>query len=163
MRRLQAGIILAAASAAVCGCSGSKGPHTVPVSGTVTLDGQPLAGAEVHFVGPGFSGFGKTGPDGKYRLVQGAVPGENRVYITKKVGGEPSKLVPGFGQEGLDEGQLEAAAQAQRDPETGQIPPQAAVPRELIPADYSDPANTKLTYTVPDGGASGADFALTSQ
>ena len=34
---------------ALVGCGGEAGPELIPVTGTVTLNGQPLAGANVRF------------------------------------------------------------------------------------------------------------------
>jgi hypothetical protein len=78
------------------GC-GSEEYGVVPVSGTVTLDGQPLADAQVSFeptgaesaeqiVGPG--SFGRSDGEGRYKLetvwpVQdGAAVGAHRVRVT---------------------------------------------------------------------------------
>lgn len=77
------------ASAAVVGCGGS-GLKLVPVSGEVTLDGQPVADAAVVFTplqgGPPASAT--TDAQGRYQLATnnqpGAVPGEHRVTITKQ-------------------------------------------------------------------------------
>ncbi|TWT31597.1 carboxypeptidase-like regulatory domain-containing protein [Blastopirellula retiformator] len=74
------------------GCSGdSIDPEYKPVTGTVTLDGQPLANAQVSFVPfeAGSSGAGFTDQDGVYRLYYaarrpGAKMGENKVFITKE-------------------------------------------------------------------------------
>gem|GEM_PF-970265 len=77
------------------GC-GSK-LEVAPVSGTVLLDGQPLAGASVNTQpistsakpNPGSGSFGKTDAQGHYSLevvdppIVGAMVGEHRVTITR--------------------------------------------------------------------------------
>lgn len=134
------------------GCSkGPAGPKTVSVSGTILVDGKPMDGVEVHFVSPdGFNAYGKTGADGKYRLIQGAVAGENLIYVSKIEGDivlDPAN--------GMDAGQLEAAALS------GQ--PGAAMGKvqgQVFPPDYSDPMKSKLKYTVPDGGSDSANFDI---
>lgn len=133
------------------GCGGdSSGPAMAPVSGVVTLNSKPLAGAEVYFTGDGFEGFGKTKEDGSYSLVRGAPVGKCKVYITK---------TPGSGE----------AGQGELDPIIGMDPEQmkamnqgAAGPakKPLLPPEFSDPKLTKLTFDVPEGGASDADFSL---
>src|SRR5262245_4568186 len=61
----------------------------VEVSGKVTLDGQPLAGAAVRFEGPpGRFSSGTTDTQGMFRLMYdsnqaGCMPGEKTVRITK--------------------------------------------------------------------------------
>ncbi|MEM4188370.1 MAG: hypothetical protein QXN56_04335 [Candidatus Hadarchaeum sp.] len=70
----------------VLGC-GSQGPALAPVSGKVTMDGQPLSGVIVTFVpvGGGVSSSGVTDEAGVYRLScplgPGALVGEHRVYV----------------------------------------------------------------------------------
>ena len=150
------------ATLVVIGCAGPEqptGPETVDVSGTVFLDGKPLEGAEVYFISPDgeFVGFGETGSDGKYTLVQGAVPGKNKVYISKLEIDE-SELNP---EEGIDPEQMAAAAAAGGGEEAGGG--EGGGPKQLIPASYSDPEKTKLTFEVPAGGTSQADFQLTSK
>lgn len=142
MRRL-----ITALTLALLGCGGSSGPTTVPVAGTITLNGEPLAGAEIVFVTEDFSSFGKTGPDGSYALVQGAVPGENQVSISKWEG-EGLELNP---DEGHDEGQIEDEMLAME----GDASP-VSTRRQLVPEDFR-----KLTYSVPEGGSETADFRLT--
>jgi hypothetical protein len=73
------------------GCSSSK---LAPVSGTVTLNGQPLANAGVSFqpiaksgMDAGVGASGKTDDKGEYTLTastgqKGATLGENRVLIS---------------------------------------------------------------------------------
>jgi hypothetical protein len=130
-----------------CGSSEGGGPTTVPVAGTVTLNDQPLAGVEVTFVTENFSAVAKTGTDGKYALVQGAVPGKNKVTLSKWEGGNV-QLNP---EEGIDEGQLWSEMNSADGAVAGQD-----APRQLVPADYQN-----LEYVVPEGGTESADFRLT--
>lgn len=139
-----------------CGSGGATGPHTVRVSGTVSLEGKPLAGAEIRFVSDKFSGYGLTNSEGKYDLVQGAVPGKNKVFISKIEGGKNiSEAIAG------DMEQLRTAAEsAKQEQARGGKVNLDDIPHETVPAQYSDPEKTKLTFTVPDGGATNADFRL---
>lgn len=96
-----------AATLAVClmlvglaGCSkkGEDFPDLFPASGTVTLDGQPLTGAQLSFepeVGP--SSFATTDDKGNYEVfyqvgVKGAVTGTHTVRITKSTSDDPADL-----------------------------------------------------------------------
>jgi hypothetical protein len=147
-------VLLTVISLAAAGCGGPSGPKTVPVSGTVYLDDQPVVGVAVNFISAKHAGFGKTDSQGRYELVQGAVPGENKVTFSKMEGGKIA-LDP---EAGVDEGQLEAMAAAEGGSGAG---PNA--PRQLIPPDYTDPAKTPVTFTVPEGGTTSADFRLTGK
>ena len=147
------------------GCGSGSSIQSVPVSGVVTMDGQPLVGAEVYFVCGDFTAFGRTSDDGAYMLAQGALPGMNRVFITKMSGSDPTVFVPGYGEEGLDEGQLQAAVAA-----TGADPAlmrrvqlTGGVPTSGVPRQFSDPADTRLSWIVPDIGTDAASFHLTSK
>lgn len=146
--------LLVLTSMSLCGCGGggNSGPKTVAVSGVVTLGGKPLAGAEVHF-GKNFTGFGKTNTEGKYELVQGAVPGDNKIIITKIEGGEGLVM---DSEAGMDAEQLRAAASDR----TAKKADAAKIPKEVVPAEYSDPAKSKLSFPVPESGAVTADFKL---
>jgi hypothetical protein len=71
------------------GCSRSERPPLGTVTGTVTLDGRPLADAVVAFTpeGPGRTSLGTTDAAGRYRLaylrdIPGANPGRHVVRIT---------------------------------------------------------------------------------
>ncbi len=142
---MRARLILIGVLAALAGCSG--GPKIVPVSGTVTLDGKPLANALVAFnpaapagkieaAGPG--SMGVTDEQGRYALkiigtdgkTVGAVVGEHRVRIST------SDITSDSG---------------------GDV---AARRKEQVPAMYN--ANTTLTFTVPPGGTDAANFDLHS-
>lgn len=145
------------------GCGGDKGrqiPDTVDVSGVVTMDGKPLAGASVNFFHedyPDFAGYGKTDDQGRFTLVQGAVPGTNKVTVSKIVG-EELGVGEGDDAEGaLDDGQIAASTGA----DIGAAPKKAGLGQQ-VPPEYSDASKTKLTFMVPDGGTESADFKLTS-
>ncbi len=131
------------------GCSGGPaGPKTVPVSGTVTLDGSPLAGATVTFspVSGGKAAAGTTDQAGKFELITpgggaGAVPGSYKVTVTKVEGSEaadaPEDAAP------IDEGE------------------QVEV-RLLVPEKYTKVDTTDLTVEVKEGMGP-VNLALSSQ
>jgi len=151
-RMVVVGLVLSLVTLLGCG-GGTSGPKTVSVSGVIKIDGQPAEGVEVNFVSENFSGFGKTGADGSYRLVQGAVPGQNKITVSKFVG----EGISNDPASGMDAAQFAAAAAAQGAARGG-------VPQgEQIPALYSDPNKSKLTYMVPDGGTDSANFDLSTK
>lgn len=131
---------------AFCGCSPSEF-DLVPVSGLVTLDGEPVANARVIFspqrtgeaalvAGP--SSDGMTDDSGRYDLLtsveghKGAVVGAHTVTISTFVG------------------------KSDRATETHTV-----VQKELIPTRYQEPG--ALTIDVPSGGTESADFELTKK
>ena len=83
--------------ALVIGCSAKPTgmPDVAPVTGTVTLNGEPLAGASVIFQSEsGHSAMGTTDSSGSYQLTapgnqKGAVIGLNKVKINSKLDGPP--------------------------------------------------------------------------
>ena len=81
-------VVLIPFGLAMSGC-GPDYPETVPVSGTVTLDGQPVAGASVVFTPEaGDLATATTDSSGQfqlstYRLADGAAPGHYRVTVAK--------------------------------------------------------------------------------
>ncbi len=144
----------------ILGCGGgaaNDSVETAPVSGTVTMDGQPLAGAEVNFTTDKFASSGTTDAEGKFELPTGAAIGENKVFISKWKGGRK----PSDGSDELiddpsilDDGQLEAIGDG-----TGGGAQEA---EQLIPETYSDPTSTSLKFPVSAGGTDKADFRLKS-
>jgi hypothetical protein len=89
-------LIAPLALAGLAGCG--PGVKLVPVSGTITRDGKPMADASVTFLpDPGNKdntpGVAATGPDGGYRLKwqdrRGVAPGKYKVTVT------PPLAVPG--------------------------------------------------------------------
>src|SRR5262245_53793185 len=94
MNNMRLGMWLVVLSGIV-GCGGTSAkplPKTAPVSGKVTLDGQPLKGATVTFsptgTTKGIECTGITDDAGAYKLKQirgedGAPPGEYTVVISR--------------------------------------------------------------------------------
>ncbi len=130
----------------------AKGPPLVPVEGVVTLDGKPLAGANVMFVPRGETRgdkafYGKTNASGKFVATsadgkqKGTAVGNYQVVINKLVKPDGSDFVP--------------------DPNAG--PEDTGGFRELLPAAYSDAAKSNLTAEVPEGGAKNLEFKLNSK
>ena len=138
-----------------CGGGAAAGPDTVDVSGTVTLGGQPLGGATIYFMTDAFTGVAQTADDGTYKLSRGAVPGMNKVYVTKIEGG----TVAADPESGMDAEQFRAMHMATQGEAPAQPPP-GELAREVVPVEYSDPSQTTLTFDVPEEGTSTADFKL---
>lgn len=150
------------------GCN--DGYNTVPVSGTVTLDGEPLAGVEVVYfpmpteetanVGP-FS-VGTTDAQGKYTLKtrydeDGAVIGEHRVtFAYGDVDQEAMADAEAASLEAKGEGEQvsgeEKTAAKQANSQLGK--------RKRIPKRFGDDSNVKITITA---ATSDANFDLTSK
>lgn len=133
------------------GCGGKSDaglPKLVPVSGTVTLDGKPLAGAMVSFLPVGATRgrmcYGATGADGRYELIyddkhKGAPEGEFAVLCNKWVMPNGSDF-----------------------PRDSKVSPMDSGARELLPPRYSLDGTSELKATVPAGGGK-IDFKLTSK
>jgi hypothetical protein len=82
------------------GCS-RRPKNVAPVTGKVTLGGQPLAGAMITFAPttPGSSSIAKTNENGEYTLqyahgIQGALIGDHVVSITTRQEGDPGAKPP---------------------------------------------------------------------
>lgn len=152
MRLIRASF-LAALPAVTLMASGCGGTTYAPVSGKVTYNDAPLAGAQVLFqpvggqggVAAGVGSFAKTDSEGRFKLeastatpTAGAVPGRHQVRIALP----PAK--GGIGQQDSD------AANAGGKPVI-----QATNP---VPAEYNE--KSTLTFDVPPGGTRSADFSL---
>lgn len=137
----------------VAGCGGKGEVATVGVSGIVKVNGKPTAGLDVAFMSEGFTSYGKTDSEGKYRLTKGAVAGsEYKVCISFEGGGSSEADIAG----GEDEGQTEAAATGAEAGNGGAKKKSVLV----IAPEYSDPEATKLTYTIPADGTESANFDI---
>lgn len=126
---------------AVLGCGNGGGddlPDVVPVKGTVTLNGEPLPGASVTFMGEGRPCYGATDDNGTFIIKdmngrEGCPVGKYKVTISKYAKPDGSPL--------------------------GDNPEEAAQGVEHLPAIYSSADKTILSATVPEGGKT-FDFQL---
>lgn len=95
------GLWLMLAAALLGGCNGS-GPEVAPVTGRVTLDGAPLAGARIRFqpeATEGSPSYGTADLDGNFVLgykrgQQGALVGWHTVRVERGVRDPESKMKP---------------------------------------------------------------------
>jgi hypothetical protein len=132
---------------AVSGCGKSR---LVSVEGTVTLDGEPLAGATVVFqpVGEGQPATAQTDSDGNFQLVtlkgdKGALPGEYKVLVSK---GEEMQF---SGGEPPDPGQMGKMMRARDRKKQITLQPKKGV----VPTKYANSATTPFQKeTVPPKG-----------
>jgi len=151
---------------AVVGCGDSGGlPRRYPVSGTVTYNGKPLERGNINFAPDDAKGraAGGTISNGRYSLTtqdpdDGALPGKYRVSVVAKETDTSKvdlKLKPGGGTLSEQEKNAMAAAYPQKFAAKA-----AAVAKNLIPAKYSSPETSGLTYEVKEQSNT-ADFPLT--
>ncbi|MCA9146036.1 MAG: hypothetical protein H6821_06180 [Planctomycetaceae bacterium] len=146
-------ITLLGLSGLLVGC-GRSGPYTVPVEGTVTLDGNPVAYKSLLFLpdqgtaGNGAGGF--TDGKGQFKLIavvfgattdfNGCPPGRYRVVVS-----EPS--VP------LSEADFASdAEQVDNGEPIAAIAPRRATAKREIPPIYSSEQTTPLVLEVPETG-----------
>jgi hypothetical protein len=134
------------------GCDAAQdGPPLVPAEGAISLNGKPLPNAEIMFEPrgetPGQALFGRTNAEGKFAVAspdgkrKGAPVGNYHVVINKLVKPDGSDFVPDPNQGPMDTGGF----------------------KELLPANYSDTAQSQLTADVPEGGTKNLEFKLTSK
>jgi hypothetical protein len=143
-RTLTALLVASLVCLAGCGEEANIPEGMAPVTGTVTLDGKPLAGATVSFIPDGVTkgagSYGVTSADGKYELQgtqggTGAAAGYYRVIISKLVMPDGSPI-PADIPSATDAGA-----------------------KDLLPAIYSSYDVSTLTAEVPaQGGAINFDL-----
>lgn len=139
---LVAGLLLGAG----CGGNDDGRPRRYPLTGVVTLGGEPVEGATVMFVAVDGKGgaAGRTDAQGRYAATtfnpgDGAVPGEYLVTVSKY------EMPSEFPDEAED-----SPGQDQE-----HLPP----PTNLVPAKYADVQTSGLTVSVVEGKNS-FDIAL---
>lgn len=121
---------------AFAGCGGRNSPSLADVSGTIQMDGKPLADASVTFIpASGRPSTGTTDNRGYYTMTyseqaDGVVPGSCRVMISTAKRGRENE----DGESGLG------------------LP-------ETVPAEYN--LDTSLVVDVKPGTSNTADFSLT--
>ena len=146
--------VLVAIAASVGGC-GPTSPKTYPVTGVVTLDDMPIAGATVSFIADKNSAATTTDAQGKYVMStfnqgDGAVPGTYKVTVAKYQR-EAEENPYGDNKPPEVEQTPEAISAAYGKGYSG--PPKgnaAKAPKEWneVPAKYSDMSKSGLTVTV---------------
>jgi len=103
MKTTKRGLCLLAvlAGVACCGCSGNDRPRLGRVSGIVTLDDRPLAGAAVVFtpIAGGRQSMALADADGRFELlyirdIKGAKLGRHRVRVTTATEDSPGETLP---------------------------------------------------------------------
>ena len=131
----------------LAGC-GSDGPQMSQVTGTITIDGEPLAKATVAFVPESGErvASGLTDEKGRYQLgtysiADGAIVGKHRITVSARGPHRPA----GFGSPGA---------------ESALAPKLPGLP--LIPERYFDQNTSGLTAVVEYRKTNEFDFALTS-
>lgn len=127
-------------AALLCGVSGCGGSRFAPVSGRVTLDGEPVADAVVMFL--------PMAPEGQVEA-----PGPGSMAVTDERG-EFTLKVPSVGAAGAVVGEHRVAVA----PNTPDGPAKRA---KAIPPKYSQ--NSPLRFTVTKGGSGDAFFELSSR
>ena len=153
-----------AALAFLVGCA-DKGADvgTTAVTGTVTLDGQPVEGASVSFSpksADGRAAAGKTDASGHFALTtiaagDGAMPGSYGVTVTKTSGGKPAMTGPPDA----------SATPEERAAYMASVQEMQKAPREitdLLPVKYKTVADSGLTAEVKKGGKNEFTFELTN-
>jgi hypothetical protein len=129
------------------GCRKAADSGLISVSGRITLDGEPLRRVIICFCSKSNQLSALTSTDGNYQLKPGAPPGDYLVYINAAETGPQAAVAV----DPMSVGRVATAPAA---------PP---LPRQEVPARYSDPRQTKLHFTVTPSGPSRADFELTSR
>ena len=160
-RGLCIGVLAGALLGAGSGCGGS-GPKLYKVSGKVTLDGVPVAGAGVHFEPTTESGAagaqgadGITGADGVYNLTtfttnDGAIPGDYKVSVKKPKTLQPVVDAP---TGGTDPGAMVDLYKKAMQPGKEKSRPKSSPGEENeLPADYANPEKSGLKCQVPPPG-----------
>jgi hypothetical protein len=141
----------------ISGCGGGTAedrPAVAPVSGTVMYNGSPVVGATVSFWAEGAprAASGVTDSAGKFQLSMfeandGAIPGENKITVTKVVGATAPAVDPTAAMDDPT-----SLANAVRPEESLNADDDADGPTQAIPAIYASETTTPLKETVKADG-----------
>jgi len=151
----------------LAGCHRGSELGTVPVSGTVTLDGQAVADVAVTFKPKASSGRGAVGvtaANGKFTLTtlqsgDGALPGSYAVTLAKFAAGEATRSPPPMNEPSPEK----AARMAQYMKSGGKPPTSAVAPKNELPDKYASPETSGFAAEVKPGEKNDFTFAMTSK
>ncbi|GAB6166661.1 hypothetical protein JCM19992_26610 [Thermostilla marina] len=152
---------------AVAGCETKKTLPSVPVTGQVLLDGQPLEGATVMFHPVEregrYSANGKTDAQGKFTLTMVGVPEEYAVAAG-------SGVLPGEYYVGVIKNQAEDTTEGLSDDEIeeqeaarGDNPYANDTLTYIVPKKYNLPRQSGIKITVTEGQTELPPIELSSQ
>lgn len=156
------------AAVVVLGCGDGSGlPPRYRVSGTVTHNGELLKRGAINFTPSGGNGraAGGTIVDGHYSLTtqdpdDGALPGDYKVSVIARES-DPSKVEVQGVKKGIPRNLSEAEKKALAAAYPQLIAGKAAIAaKNLIPAKYSSPETSGLTFEVKEQSNTTADFSL---
>jgi len=150
------------------GCANPDARYSM-VEGTVTFNGEPVAGATVSFqpVSPdGESASGMTNASGRFTLTSGgaarpgsgALPGDYRVTIIKREPPPPDPDYEAYERGDIDYNELQERMR-RRDALGSGAP--SALPRNVLPARFASPGTSGLDATVVSGRNPPITFDLT--
>ena len=155
------------ALAVLAGCHKGSGIATVPVSGTVTLDGQAVAGVTVTFnptSAGGRGAVGVTGANGEFALTtlqpgDGALPGSYAVSLTKRAAStDASQNLP---TDKPSPEKMAKMAQMAKYMQSGGKPPSGSVaPKNELPDKYASAGSSGFTAEVKRGEKNNFTFAM---
>jgi hypothetical protein len=143
----------------VMGAGCSKNPDYLPVMGSVSLDGKPVAKASVMFhpENGGRPAWAITDDDGSFALTtfksgDGTLLGNHVVTVTLAQEGPPKKQShnPDLTNENASVMEMFTVQQPNRK-------------KWIVPEKYSDTDTSGLTFTVADGADNNATFELESK
>ena len=146
------------------GCGGVDS-HLRKVTGTITYQGEPVAGAAVQFHpvdAAGEPAAGMTDTNGRYVITAasargggtGTKPGNYKVLVIKR---EELPINPLLDQ--LNKGEIDYMEYMRR--QQGQRPPDTRALKSLIPEKYATLGTTPLEFTVEDKRLNQFDIELT--
>jgi hypothetical protein len=139
MNRVRVVAVAVVAAGVVWSAGCSKEGKYGAVAGKVTLDGKPVEGAALTFLGPdGRTATASTDATGQYR--------SEGVPVGAVLVGVASLPEPGEDQGTIQKNQAEA------DPRARETPPPSGKKRgPRVPDRYADPGASGLTHTVTEG------------
>jgi hypothetical protein len=159
-------LVCLAALACFVGCPGGGGSiGTAPVTGTVTLDGNPVDGAKVVFSpksAGGRAAVGTTDASGKFSLTtleagDGAIPGSYQVSISKTAAPQAAFQDP------RSKGGEVTPEQSKAIMEAAKAGAGATAPESLIPEIYAKADTSGFTAEVKASGKNDFSFEMKSQ